>query len=97
MPLGNCEINLNLNWSENCFISSATGKAKYAITNTKLYNPIVTLSNMVEQSKFGFKRTINWNKYQLKVLEERRKQCLGFLTDPNVKGVNGLFVLSFKK
>ena len=40
MPLINCEINLILTWSENCVISSATGKAKFAITDTKQCNRV---------------------------------------------------------
>ena len=44
MTLINCEINLILTWSENCVISSTTGKTKYAITDTKLYIPVVTFS-----------------------------------------------------
>ena len=44
MLLINCQINFILTWSENCVISSATGKRKFAITDTKLYVPIVTLS-----------------------------------------------------
>ena len=43
MPLINCKINLILTWSENCVISSATGKTKSAITDTKLYVPVITL------------------------------------------------------
>ena len=68
MPLINCEIYLILTWSENFVISSATGETKFAITDTKLYVPIVTLSTqgnvkLFEQLKSGFKRTINLNKY----------------------------------
>ena len=44
MPLINSEINLILAWSENCVISSATGKTKFAIADTKLYVLIVNLS-----------------------------------------------------
>ena len=69
MSLINCKINLILTWSENCVIYSATRKTKLPITNTKLYLPIVTLPTqgnvkLLEQS--GFKKTINWNKYQSK-------------------------------
>ena len=72
MPLINCEINLILTWSTDCVISSATGETKFALTDTKLYVPVVTLSTqdnakMLEQLRYGFKRTINWNKYQSKV------------------------------
>ena len=43
----------------------------FSITHTKLYVPVVTLSNqddekLLEQLKSGFKITINWNKYQSK-------------------------------
>ena len=44
MPLINCEISLNLSWSKKCVISSAVGKTEFAITDTKLYVPVVVLS-----------------------------------------------------
>ena len=67
MPLINCEVNLILTWSIDCVISSATGETKFAITDTKLYVPVVTLSTqdnakLLQQLKSGFKRIINWNK-----------------------------------
>ena len=100
MPLINCEINLILTWSEDCIISSATGATKFKITDTNLYVPVVTVSTqdnakLLQQLKSGFKRTINWNKYQPKVSPERRNQYLNFLIDPSFQGVNRLFVLSF--
>ena len=47
MPLINCEINLILTWSANCvmiFTNAANQGATFAITDAKLYVPIVTLS-----------------------------------------------------
>ena len=43
----------------------------FAITETKLYVPVVTLSTednakLLPQLKSGFKRTINWNKFLAK-------------------------------
>ena len=75
MPLSNCEINLILTWFEDCVISSEKhGETKFKITDTKLYVPVVTLSTQdntkLLQLKSGFKRAINWNKYQTKVLAE---------------------------
>ena len=50
-PLGllliNCEINLTLTWSENCFIIANAVDCEvptFEITDTKLYIPVVTLS-----------------------------------------------------
>ena len=69
MPLINCEVNLILNWSEDFVITNSAGVAKFAITDTKLYVPVVTLSTqdnakLLQQLKSGFKRTINWSKYE---------------------------------
>ena len=67
----NCEVNLILTWSSTCVLI-ATGVqnqvARFAITDTKLYVPVVTLSTQentkfLQQLKSGFKRVINWNKY----------------------------------
>ena len=71
MPLINCEVNLILTWSKDCVITNSTGEGKFAITDTKLYVPVVTLSTqdntkLLQQLKFGFKRTNTWNKYQSK-------------------------------
>ena len=100
MPLINCEINLILTLSEDCVISSATGETKLAITDTKLYVPIVTLPTkgnvkLWKQLESGFERKINWNKYQSKVSKERQDQYLDYLIDPSFQGVNKL-ILPFK-
>ena len=54
MPLINCEVNLILAWSSNCALI-ATGNqnqnATFAITDTKLYIPVVILS-IQENTKF---------------------------------------------
>ena len=70
MPLINCEISLIITWSANCDISSvgANQATTFAITDTKFYVLVVTLSTqdnrkLLQQLKSGFKRTINWNKY----------------------------------
>ena len=83
LPLTSCEVELILSWSKNCVLADMTIKdaegdnpaivapsgAKLKITDTKLYDPVVTLSKendkkLLEQLKTGFKRTIKWNKYR---------------------------------
>ena len=69
MPLINCEVEIMLTWSPTYVISSANGETKFKITETKLYVSVVTLSTqdnakLLQQLKFGFKRTINWNEYE---------------------------------
>ena len=76
----NCEINFALNWPKSCVISDAGNQAAtFAITDTKLYVPVVTLSTqddakLLQKLKSAFKRTINWNKYQSKVTMERQNR-----------------------
>ena len=101
MPLINCEVNLILTWSEDCVISSATGENKFKTTDTKLYVPVVTLSiqdktNLLQQLKSVFKRTINWNEYQTKESIEGQNKCLDFLIYPSFQGVKRSFVLRFE-
>ena len=63
----NCEVNFILKWSGNCAVVSTNVEnqnATFAITNTKLYVPVVTLSTqdyakLLQQLKSGFKRVIN--------------------------------------
>ena len=46
MPLINCEINFDLNWSENYIvvvINVANQVIKFSIIDSKLYVPVVTL------------------------------------------------------
>ena len=44
MSLINCEINLTLTWSDKCVLSNDTKATTFAITDTKLYVPVVALS-----------------------------------------------------
>ena len=84
MHLINCEMNLILNCSEKFVIvckarqSKAIAKqgATFSIIDTKYYVPVVTLSTednakLLQQLESGFKRRINWKKYQSKVSIER--------------------------
>ena len=101
MPLINCEVNLILTWSKDCVITNSEGEAKFAITETKLYVPVVTLSTqdnakLLQQLKSGFKRIINWNKYESNMKTFAQNRYLNHLINPSFQGVNRLFVLSFE-
>ena len=101
MPLINCEVNLILTWSKDCIITNSTGEGKFAITETKLYVPVVTLSTkdnekLLQQLKSGFKKTISWNKYESNIKTFSQNRYLNYLINPSFQGVNRLFVLSFK-
>ena len=101
MPLINCEVNLILTWSKDCVITNSTGAGKFAITETKLYVLVVTLSTqdnakLLQQLKSGFKTRISWNKYESSTKTFAQNRYLNHLINPNFQGANGLFVLSFE-
>ena len=101
MPLINCKVNLILTWSPTCVITNSNGARIFAITDTKLYVAVVTLSTQentkfLQQLKSGFKRVINWNKYLSKPELIRRNPNLNHLVEPSFQGINRLFVLAFE-
>ena len=63
MPLINCKVHLELNWIEDCILSSAVNSTKFEIADAKLHVPIVTLPtkdsvNLTKQLSEGFKRYV---------------------------------------
>ena len=101
MPLINREVNLILTYSKDCVITNSAGTGKFEINDIKLYVSVVTLSTqdnakLLQQLKSGFKRTINWNKYQSDLKVYAQNRYLNHLVDPSFQGVNRLFVLPFE-
>ena len=101
IPLINCKIHLELNWTKDC-VMSTIADTTFKITNTKLYVPIVTLSSkdnvkVVKLSEEGFKRPVYWNEHQTKI-ESRNldnNDLTRFPLDASFQGVRRLFVLAF--
>ena len=98
MPLINCKIHLELNWSKDCVMSTIADTT----FKTMLYVPIVTLSSkdnvkLVKLLEEGFKRPVYWNEYQTKI--ESKNLDINNLTkfplDASFQGVRKLFVLAF--
>ena len=108
IPLVNCEIELILTWSKNCVLADLTVAnnpptgLEFQITDPQLFVPVVTLSKendkkLLEQLKWGFKRTINWNKCRSKTNIQPQNNNLNYLIDPTFTKINRLFVLSFAR
>ena len=104
MSLINCEVDLILTWSSTCVLVAtniANQNATFAITDKKLYLPVVTLSTQentkfLQQLKSSFKRIINWNQYLSKAELLAQNPNLNHLVEPSFQGVNRLFVLAFE-
>ena len=73
-------------------ITKSTGEGKFLVTKTRLYVPVVTLSTqdnakLHQRLKSGFRRTINWNKYQSNPKTYAQNIYLNHLVDPSFQEV----------
>ena len=104
MPLNNCKIVPQLEWSKTCILDTSTvanQNPSFQINDTKLYVPVVTLSTQenikrLKQLESSFKRIINCNKYLAKTTNQAQNRYLEYLIDPSFQGVNRHFALLFK-
>ena len=100
MSLINCKVEISLKWYENCILSSAGTAATFAITDTKLYVPVVTL-NTEDDAKLskllreGFKRSVYWNKYKVILKDYVANNYIKEWLDASIQGFNKLFVLIY--
>ena len=104
MPLMNCKIKLNLTWEKECVLSTGADEAVFIINDTKLYVPVVTLSkednkDFVEQQNKGFQRSIYWNEYKIKEInEDADANVFKYIKlDPSFQGVNRFFVMTYNR
>ena len=104
MPLINCKIKLNLTWKKECVLSTDDGNAVFIINDTKMYVPVVTLSkednkDFIEQQNKGFQRSIYWNGYKTKEINENANtNVFKYINlDPSFQGVNRLFVTAYNR
>ena len=104
MPLINYKIKLNLTWKKECVLSTDGGDAVFIINDTKMYVPVVTLSkednkDFIEQQNKGFQRSIYWNEYKTKEINENADaNVFKYINlDPSFQGVNRLFVMAYNR
>ena len=104
MLLINCKIKLNLTWKKECVLSTGGGEAVFIINDTKLYVPVVTLSkednkDFIEQQNKGFQRSIYWNEYKTKEInEDADANVFKYINlDPSFQDVNRLFVMAYNR
>ena len=103
-PLINCKVHLILTWSKDSVIVSsadANQNTTFAITDTKLYVPVISLSQkdnakLLKQLESGFKRVINWNKYLSKPELLAPNPNLNHLIEPSFQRIYRIFVLAYK-
>ena len=104
MPLINSKIKLNLTRKKECVLSTDDGNAVFIINDTKMYIPVVTLSkegnkDFIEQQNKGFQRSIHWNEYKTKEINENADaNVFKYINlNPSFQGVNRLFVTAYNR
>ena len=106
VPLINCKVELKLKWTKHLFPAGGDNAAAnldgiiFAIKDTKLYIPVVTLTARDNQklSNFlskGFERSVYWNEYQTKRGNKNTTNEYRYFLESNFVGVSTLFVLVF--
>ena len=85
-------------------IITGVGEAVFIINDKKLYVPVVTLSkednkDFIEQQNKGFQRSIYWNEYKTKEInEDADANMFKYINlDPSFQGVNRLFVMAYNR
>ena len=109
------QIKLNLTWKKDCVLSTDAddaanprNNAVFIINDTKLYVPVVTLSkednkDFIEQQNKGFQRSIYWNEYKTKEINENvdnnnNANNVRYINlDPSFQGVNRLFLMAYSR
>ena len=104
MPLINWKIKLNSTWKKEFVLSTDAGNAVFIINDTKMCVSVVTLSkednkDFIEQQNKGFQRSIYWNEYKTKEINENAADnVFKYINlDPSFQGVNRLFVMAYNR
>ena len=108
MPLINCKVELKLRQTKHCVFSIAgTDNANgnndnniFAIEDTKLYVPVVTVSARDNQKLLkllskGFERSFYWNEYKTKIDNKHTTNEFRYFLKSNFVGVIIIFVLVY--
>ena len=101
MLLINCKVELSLSRDPNCVLSNLVGALTFAISNAKLFVPIVTFSTKdnAKLSKLlskGFKRPVYWNKYKIILNKTYNKSdYIRELFDASYQGVKRFLICSY--
>ena len=88
---------MTVNATANPAIAAPSG-ARFKITDTKLYMPVLTLSKendtkLLEQLRIGFKRTNKCSKYRSQMTIQPQNNNSSYLIDRTFTNVNRFFVL----
>ena len=101
IPLINCKIELSLTWNQNYILSTVANNSTFAITDTKLYVPVVALktednTKLSRLLSEGFKRSVYWNKY--KVTPNKNYNANEYIRErlnASIQGLKKRFVLVY--
>ena len=102
MPLINSKVQVSVEWYAKCVLIIGNGTAAiFAITDTKLYVPVVTLKTEgnAKLSKLlneGFKRSVYWNKHKIILKDYAAKENIRERFDASFQGVSKLFVIAYQ-
>ena len=99
----NCKVELSLEWYAKCLLIIENGTAAtFAITDTKLYVPVITLKteDNAKLSKLlseRFKRSVYWNKYKIILKDYAANKNIRERFDASFQKVSKLLVIACER
>ena len=100
MSLINCKIKLNLTWKKSVYYQlMLVMQYLLLITQKCTFQLLLFNKDFIEQQNKGFKRSIYWNEYKTKEINENAAaNVFKYINlDPSFQGVNRLFVLVYNR
>ena len=93
---------LSLQWYANCVLIIGNGTAAtFAITDTKLYVPVVTLktednTGLSKLLNKGFRRSVYWNNYKIILKDYAGNENIRERLDASFQVVSKLIVIAYQ-
>ena len=100
MPLINCKVELSLEWYTKCVLIIGNGtNANFAVTDTKLYVPVVTLKieDNAKLSKLLNEGLVYWNKYKIILKDYAANEKIRERLDASFQEDSKFFVIAYQR
>ena len=100
MPLINCKVELSLEWYTKCVLIIGNGThATFAVTDTKLYVPVVFLKteDNAKLSKLLNEGLVYWNNYKIILKDYAANEKIRERLDASFQKDSRFFVIAYQR
>ena len=99
MPLINCKVELSLEWYTKCVLIIGNGTHAFAVTDTKLYVPVVFLKteDNAKLSKLLNEGLVYWNNYKIILKDYAANEKIRERLDASFQKDSRFFVIAYQR